>query len=60
MVVQQKADVFEVSFQVIYLCLVTNYLPDNKRILSIKYYTPINWISIFIVHTLVEGVIFAR
>lgn len=56
MVVQQKTAVFEVSFQVIYLCLVTNYLPDNKHILS-KYHTPTNYVSIYLFHTLIERII---
>lgn len=32
-VVQHQIAVFEVGFQVIYLCLVTNYLPDIERML---------------------------
>jgi len=54
MVIQQKTAVFEVSFQVIYLCLVANYLPDNKGILT-KYHTPTSYVSIFLCHVLIEG-----
>ena len=50
MIVQQRTAVLEVSFQVIYLCLITNYLPGNKRILS-KYYIPANYLSSFLFHT---------
>lgn len=55
MIVQQKTAVLEVSFQIIYLCLVTNYLPDNKRILS-KYYISSNYVSIFPFHTSKERI----
>ena len=53
MIFQQKTAVLEVSFQVIYLCLVTNYLPDNKRRFS-EYYIPTNYVSIFLFPTLTE------